>query len=819
MAVDVKLNAKQWEAFDLLTNYDNGVSEVLYGGGSRGGKMTKIDEVVCTPFGFRMVKDLKVGDIITSAETGGQQRITYLHPIGTYEFYRVSFNDGTYLDCSEGHLWQVHVSSKRTKRKDEDGKAKNQRVWETTQIREWLRKQKEEGVNQGKHILIPLCKPVQFTFGRKKERYIDPYVLGVLIGDGSLSSKGNYVAITTPDEFIVNKIKQKGYSVTKHETRYKLSDNYSIKGLELNEGLVKLGLKGHTAKTKFIPNVYKFAPLEDRKALIRGLMDTDGYVDDRGHMSYTTISEQLAEDVAFVVRSLGGKATITKGKAGYKKDGEYHQCNDAYDVTFSCSLAKELVSLPKKLERVRDFYPSQCQGKQIISVEPIGKFTSRCISVDDVSGLYVTKDFTVTHNSWLGCFWQITRRLTLPGSVGFICRREYARLVDTTMKTFFEVVDFLGVRDEFVFRTSSSGGKAANAAYFSNGSMIYFRYLDYDRNDPNYDRFGSYGITDLFGDEAQELDEKAISVLRGRFSLLYGKNPDGTEWHTTPKSMYSCNPRKNWIYNDFVKPAKEGTLPSYRRFIPALPKDNPYITQDYLDNLLRSDKVTVQRLYYGNFDYDDDPTTLCDYDAISDLFHNEHVEPVGMKSASADIATKGHDRFVVYSWIGNVAYIRVDKEYSPGKQVQIDLENVLKTDGIPRSFCVVDADGVGSFVESYVTGIKEFHGGHPAKDKKYLNKRSECYFKLADLINERKIRVVVQNEDQKKALSAEIGILKQAAIDNDTGKKRVISKEEMKQLLGRSPDYMDGLMMAMDFRTKTPVATQTSGMQVKVTRH
>ena len=90
---------------------------------------------------------------------------------------------------------------------------------------------------------------------------------------------------------------------------------------------------------------------------------------------------------------------------------------------------------------------------------------------------------------------------------------------------------------------------------------------------------------------------------------------------------------------------------------------------------------------------------------------------------------------------------------------------------------------------------------------------------MADLINERKIRVVVQNEDQKKALSAEIGILKQAAIDNDTGKKRVISKEEMKQLLGRSPDYMDGLMMAMDFRTKTPVATQTSGMQVKVTRH
>lgn len=805
---EIKLIPKQIEAYKALTDMDNGITEVLFGGGARGGKMLSINELVCTPFGFRKVKDLKVGDIITSAETGGQQRITYIHPMGTFEFYRVSFNDGTYVDCSEGHLWQVHVSRKSTKRKDEEGNSKNQRVWETTQIRDWLLRQERDGINKGKHLLIPLCKPVQFTTGQSRYRYIDPYVLGVLIGDGCLSRKSNYVSVTTPDEFIVNKIMEKGFSVKKHETPYKACDDYSIKGEGLDEGLANLGLKGHTAKTKFIPNVYKYAPIDTRKALMCGLMDTDGYVDDRGHMSYTTISKQLAEDVAFIIRSLGGKATVTKGKAGYKKDGEYHRCNDAYDVTFTCSLAKELVSLPKKLERVRDFYPRQCAGKQIVSVTPIGKRRSRCISVDDVSGLYVTKDFTVTHNSYLGCLWQILNRLKYPRSAGMIGRYDFVTLQNTTLVTFFEVLASL---PECYQKQIHYKASVPPVVEFANGSVIYIVYFKDRSKDPNFDRFGSYAITDLFIDESQEISAKLISVLRGRFSLLQGFYADGTRWQTKPKALYTCNPSRGWNYTDFYRPYREGTLVPYRKFIQSLPADNPHVTQDYIDNLMRADKVTVQRLVYGNFEYDDDPSTLCDYDAISELFTNKRIQPVGRKSISADIATKGHDKFIVGSWYGNVVYIAVDKSFSPGKEIETEIRRVQAQENVPSRYIIVDSDGVGNFLSSYMPGIREFHGGARPADSKFANLRSECYFKLADMINNRRLRIVCTPE-QRELIKDELAVIRQAFIDNDTKKKTIISKEEMKKLLGRSPDYADMLMMGMWFRR----ASITSGAKLKV---
>ena len=221
--------------------------------------------------------------------------------------------------------------------------------------------------------------------------------------------------------------------------------------------------------------------------------------------------------------------------------------------------------------------------------------------------------------SAFGCIWQIIRRITLAGSVGLVCREMLTQLKDTTLLTMWEMLGMMHLTSAVKFNEVKS------IMYFPNGSKIFFRDLAYAPRDPEYDRLGSLAITDLFVDEAQQISEKAISVLKGRFSLLNGKNPDGTRWHTIPKALYTCNPKRNWIYNDFVKPDKEGTLPPYRKFIKALPVDNPYVDKAYIDNLLKADKVTVQRLYFGNFEYDDDPAVLCDYDAMNVLYVNEHV--------------------------------------------------------------------------------------------------------------------------------------------------------------------------------------------------
>ncbi len=408
--------------------------------------------------------------------------------------------------------------------------------------------------------------------------------------------------------------------------------------------------------------------------------------------------------------------------------------------------------------------------------------------------------------SAFGCIWQIIRRITLPGSVGLVCREKLTQLNDTTIVTMFEMLGIMKLTSLVRYNAIQK------IMYFPNGSKILFRELMYYPKDPEFDRLGSLSITDLFIDEAQQIAEKAVSVLKGRFSLLSGKRLDGSKWHTIPKALYTCNPRRNWIYQDFVKPDKLGELPPYRKFIKSLPVDNPYVDQAYIDNLLKADRITVQRLYFGNFEYDDDPAALCDFDAISDLFHNEHILSVGGRSCAADIAGKGHDRFVCVSWVGNVATIAVDEEYSPGKQVEITLKELMIREKIPRSLTIVDADGVGSFLESYLTGIKEFHGGSPPLDReRYTNLRSECYFKLAELINNRKIRIICTPE-QRERIQDELGALKQADIDNDTSKKSVIKKETMKAILGHSPDYMDALMMSMYFRRSKP----TLGAQVKV---
>ena len=397
--------------------------------------------------------------------------------------------------------------------------------------------------------------------------------------------------------------------------------------------------------------------------------------------------------------------------------------------------------------------------------------------------------------SWLGCGWQIIRRIKFAGSAGLIAREELVKLKDTTLLTFFKVLNVMGLRDVVDYNAQSM------IATFPNGSVIFFREIKYIPSDPEFDRLGSYDLTDCFLDEAQQISAKAISVLKGRFSLLYG---DG--WSTIPKALYTCNPTKGWIYSDFVQPAKQGNIRSDRQFIKALPKDNPHVPQSYLDNLLKADKITIERLYYGNFEYDDDPTILCEYDAILDLFTNDHVKPTGVKAISADLAMQGRDKFVACVWDGLVCNIAIEQDKSTGKSIEKDLQRLMIENSVPRSRTIADSDGLGNYLVSYLEGIKEFHGGGQAIDKnEFANIKAECAYKLADMVNSRKIKITC-TEQQKKSIIEELGMLKADSVDKDESKKRIIKKELMKEALRRSPDFLDALLMGMWFYCKRPEA-------------
>lgn len=391
--------------------------------------------------------------------------------------------------------------------------------------------------------------------------------------------------------------------------------------------------------------------------------------------------------------------------------------------------------------------------------------------------------------SWLGCEWLMLCCYYLPGTRWFVGRNNLKDSKQSVSVTFKKVADSYGF-DEY--KISDDGIK------FLNGSeIIYLDLTYYPVKDPLYERLGSKEYTGGWIEEAGEVNYLAFEVLKTRI----GRHLND-KYQVMGKILITCNPKKNWLYRDFYKVWREGKLKEPYAFIQALVQDNPYATEDYIESLRSTkDRVTKERLYFGNWEYDNDPSALCDYDAICDLFTNEFIKPEGNNYGSADLAMKGRDRFVGGHWKGNVCYIDIDQEYSTGKSIENDIKNMMVKHSIPRSRMIVDSDGLGSYLESYLNGIKEFRGGQPALNKEFDNIKTECAFKLAELINDRKIRIVC-SEIQRERITEELEVLRQDHIDDDTRKKGIIRKEKMKEILGRSPDYLDMLIMAMMFKIK-----------------
>ena len=402
--------------------------------------------------------------------------------------------------------------------------------------------------------------------------------------------------------------------------------------------------------------------------------------------------------------------------------------------------------------------------------------------------------------SYLGVSWIVMECLSKPKSSWLVAREELTKLRDTTYLTFFKVVNHLGLKKDVHYTVNS---QSLTVTWY-NGSMIFFRELKYIPSDPEFDRIGSYDLTGAFIDEAQQIRVKAINVLRGRFSVLSG---DG--WTTIPKMLYTCNPSKNWIYTDFVKPDKENTLSEDRKFIKSLATDNPYVDEAYINNLKKSDKVTVERLLFGNFEYDDDPNALIDFDAIQDLFTNTHVSG-GKGYITADIARLGSDKAVIMVWEGFKVVEMHEYDKSKLTEIQSTINSLKVKHSVPNSHIIADEDGVGGGVVDNLN-IKGFVNNSKAlNDENYANLKAQCYYKLAEKINNREIYLDCElSSNAKEDLIQDLEYVKSYKADND-GKMQILPKQEIKSIIGRSPDYSDTLMMRMYFELNAPIQIRKS---------
>ncbi len=391
--------------------------------------------------------------------------------------------------------------------------------------------------------------------------------------------------------------------------------------------------------------------------------------------------------------------------------------------------------------------------------------------------------------SILGSYFILKQACKYPGTRWVIGRESLTTLKETTLISFFKVCKIMGMTAGVEYKYFDN---PKNYIATKNGSIILLKDLAYYPGDPEFDELGSLEITGCFIDEAAQVKVKAKNVLKSRIRHMV------TDYNLKPKSLYACNPSKNWLYTEFYKPAKDGILSEGRKFIPAFVDDNPDIDPSYKQNLLKLPQNLKERLLYGNWEYDDDPSALCSYDAICDCFTNTHAAK-GEKAISADLAMQGRDRFVVGSWNGLNVTIDIDRMKATGKSIEQDLKELMNRKGIGHSQTIADSDGLGAYLESYLTGIKEFHGGaRPINKEEYGNLKSECAYELAAKINARELRIICTDE-QKEIIIEELGVLKADNVNADERRKKIISKDKQKEILGHSPDYLDMLIMGMYF--------------------
>lgn len=421
----------------------------------------------------------------------------------------------------------------------------------------------------------------------------------------------------------------------------------------------------------------------------------------------------------------------------------------------------------------------------------------------------------------LGCYLLITACEQYPGSRWAIGRKELKTLRLTTLSSLFEIFKELGYSEKD-YRYDVQQGLIT----FANSSQILILDTAYSPQDPEYTRFGSLEISGAWIDESNETPEKAKSILKTRVGRK--NNVNGTS--IKPFWLETFNPNKGHVHRDYYKPWKEGTMPSYRAFIRALPGDNPHLPEAYITNLERSDKVTRERLLKGNFEFDDDPQKIMFYEAITDLPVNNLIAKSSAKTLVADIARFGGDKIVLGAFNGLELYALWVYTYQGIDETIRKIKEMILTEEIGYQNVIVDEGGVGGGVVDGMRGIKGFNGSSsplPVWDfvrsrqtpANYQNFRSQCYFKLSEIVNNRQMSVKIKSfktniegYTQEKAVSdliEELDAIKQTDNSQD-GKKAIIPKSEIKEMLGRSPDFADILMMRMFFELKDLPVTYTA---------
>lgn len=393
-------------------------------------KALALDEDIPTPDGWKKMKDIHKGDCVFSVD-GSATSVLYESEVFHKPMYRVSFEDGSTVDASGDHIWTVQTKdSRRTAQRVPKRRRRNKPQicerggWYELTTEDMLSDfchTRKDGKGHEYKYRVPLQKAVEYP---RKELPVDPYVLGVWLGDGN--SSGQNITVSDDDlDGTKKRIEERGYtcSVIRYKNRacaINIDPHPRGCSRKLYDGSFRYALRSlGVLENKHIPEIYLTASVEQRKDLLCGLMDTDGTVSKTGQCTFTQKSKIVAEQVLQLVRSMGIKASMREVDA---------TCNgkpagSVYCVHFFTSKQNPCFLMPRKYDRLKEKLSARMSAKSITGIEPIQEKPSKCIMVDHPSHLYLAGNgFTATHNTSFAAAlsWALSLRYRKSGAKTYI---------------------------------------------------------------------------------------------------------------------------------------------------------------------------------------------------------------------------------------------------------------------------------------------------------------------------------------------------------------------------------------------------------------
>lgn len=811
-----------------------------------GGKAGPLSADVLAPDKWVKMKDLNVGDLVCTPFSK-PTRVLGIYPQGTKEIYKIETSDGRIAEATLDHLWEVRTKKQVFKYRLH----RENRNFSILTTKELI-----DGMNNGKKYYLPIPKAQEFS---EKGYLIHPYVLGVMIGDGCLTDNNsdNCFIISNTEDDIIEKVGK--LSECTRITRNTSSHNkcfYTPKSKEYKGYLRKIGLATYSYN-KFIPQEYLWGSIEQRKQLLFGLMDTDGSVDKKNAFSYSTTSEKLKDDFIYLCRSLGYICTV-----GIDERSDKYTSGVAYDIRIQTddvifSSKKHMDRYNKNYEL---YIKNRKYGKTndhvlIKSIRYDREEEAQCIYVEDKDHLYITNDFVATHNTFGAILG------TAEPSLDPNFRAIFIRKSLNDLKTAGSVVDTfkdaygntISVKVSENPRMTFPSGAYVEARQVQNEDpkKIIEEWKGVQADLISWEELTSYewftfmyimsrcrGRGQWSGKIRATLNPKKrhwvrkwldwyINPITGypiperdgvvRYFYLNGETVDDLVWGSSKKEVYyKC---KSVIDE---KLAKLGSSVKYEDMIKSFTfykgsiSENKALLQNnagYVGSVAATGGKTAKILIDGNWNVDeeDDTERPLPFHTADAVFENDPRINNDFW-ITADLADTGDDNTVILVWNGlHIIDYKIICTSTPRLNAEY-LRIMAEKYDIPNRRIIYDGTRA-AYINDYLPGSQAFMSSYRPCGKygrQYVNLKDECYARLVEVIRRENLSFepsIAQAKYEHKKMTSPITIREEFTEecsvvdfkDTGTGKKTLLNKKEMNQMLGkgRSMDLLDPIAMRM----------------------